>query len=550
MVSSQFIPPLLASRSDRRRMTSAVRTKFPSVAPALSNRIFLVLACLTAVLCLLLSWSAGRPPREWQAGEVPVAFWSWQSNAPSKASLERAIDQAGARVLFMRAGQIDYDSGTVRRIRPVTGALPKGIELYLVYNATSDLLTHFENIDPEVLASAICITYAADLTRTSAEGAHSSGVQLDLDVPTRLLPRYKQVLSVMRRRLPGGTTLSITGLPTWMTSPALAGTLDEVDFWIPQCYGGVIPARLDHAEPISSQGEVVSAIERARRLGKPFYAGLAAYGYAIHFDRAGRRVEVSGSLDPEIVANEPSLGRVECSRFDSDLLGDWRYVYLARETCKAGELLIRKGERLMLDLPTSEALREAASSVRKRGGERLLGICVFRLPTAGDATTLTVEEIAAALSNQAPAAAIEIRASTRREEGNPDRPIVEIKWANTGAIRGLAVEDAVRVIVNLEGAPLRSLASNGFASSELLFVPSGASGDDPRQTPVACGVARANVVRLSKRAWSPGMSASVILKLEAPPPDTIPVTVTVRLDQTHTLKETRLVTIERIPDSE
>jgi hypothetical protein len=156
-----------------------------------------------------------------------------------------------------------------------------------------------------------------------------------------------------------------------MSSSALAATIDAVDFWIPQCYGAAIPSRLDHAGPISSQVEVSNAIDRARKLGKPFYAGLAAYGYTIHFGRDKRRLEVSGSLDPANVASAPSLELVERSRFGPEArgeiqpAGEWQYVYRAKESCVVGELVIREGEWLMLDLPTSEGcgrhLRRSAS---------------------------------------------------------------------------------------------------------------------------------------------------------------------------------------------
>ena len=534
-------------------MTIAVRSALSYVFPIrivnLLGRHLKTLIALTLLmiaLCVLLAWGAHSRPREWPAGEVPVVFWSWQSDVPSQVSVQRAIHGVGARSLFLHAGQIDYQRGVVRRIRPVTGALPQGIALHLVYNATRDLLAQFERIDPEALASTICQTYATDLARAGAEGVRISGLQLDIDVPTRLLSRYERLLRMMRSLVPDGTILSITGLPTWMNSSGLAATLDAVDFWIPQCYGAEIPVRLDHAGPIASQGEVANEIDRARKIGKPFYAGLAAYGYAIHFGRDGRRVQISGSLDPGIVVGNASLELVDHRRFyaregDPRASSEWRYVYRARENCTAGELLIRQGEWLMLDLPTSEALRATASAVRRQAGPTLLGICVFRLPTAGDATTLSVEEIADALSDRSPSPAIELSASVIGRDNRPDGTVVEITCSNTGAVSGLLGEDAFRLEVSIGGARLAKLGPNGFDSSGLLFLPSSLSGEA-----IVCGAARANIVRLAKYRWSPGMTASAILEFAAPPASPISVIVTVRTDESHVLEETRLVTIGEI----
>jgi len=358
-----------------------------------------------------------------------------------------------------------------------------------------------------------------------------------------LLSRYEQLLRLMRPLVPEGTTLSITGLPTWMTSSRLAATLDAVDFWVPQCYGAEIPGRLDHARPIASQSEVAAEIDRARKLGKPFHAGLAAYGYAIHFDRDGRRVQISGSLDPGTVASNPSLEVVERRRFDAREgepwdSSEWRYVYRARENCTVGELLIQQGESLMLDVPTTDGLRATASAVRRRAGACLLGICIFRLPVTGDSTTLTVEEIAAALTDRVPSPDVELKASVLRRSNRPGRTVVEIRCSNTGEASGLVGEDALRLEVSIAGARLSRLGPHSFDSSGMLFVPSAASREA-----IVCGAARANVVQLAKYRWSPGITTSAILEFAAPPAGAISIIVTVRIDDSHVLQERRLVTI-------
>jgi hypothetical protein len=175
----------------------------------------------------------------------------------------------------------------------------------------------------------------------------------------------------------------------------------------------------------------------------------------------------------------------------------------------------------------------------------LLGICIFRLPTAGDSTTLTVEEIAAALSDKAPATDIELRAWVRSGDDRLDRTTVEIKCSNTGAASALLGEDALRLDVSLEGKRLSRLGPSGFDSSETVFVPPIASGYDQIKPAVVCGTGRANSVRLAKRRWSPGMTASVSLEFYDPPPDTISVVITVRVDEVHVRKETQSLKVER-----
>jgi len=511
-------------------------------------RLSLLIASLAIAPCAWLVWAAHSRPRAWAVREVPIAFWAWQSNAPAQADVERALHQTGARTLFMRAGQLDYERGTCRLIRAASGPFPRGVELHLVYNATPDLLAAFETIDIQALVSAIAETYAADSERAARGRAEVAGLQLDLDVPTRLLPKYEGLLRMLRERLPEGIKLSITGLPTWMRSLALATVLEAVDFWVPQCYGATIPEQLERATPIASLAAVADAIDGARGLGRPFYAGLAAYGYAIHYSPDGRRIQVSGTLDPELVANSTSLELVERRRFGSgeNSSSEWRLVYRAREACVLGGLFLREGEWLMLDLPTAESLRAAARTVRERAGPRLLGVCVFRLPSASDKTTLTIEEVADALLDRPPSVALEVTAKLAplSQSATPgERTRVEIACVNTGSTGALCGEDALMVEAQVPAGRLRTIELNGFGSSETLFAPAGIDGRSDEV--VACGVRRANLVRLMKRTWRPGETAFVVLEFSGEPPDATSLTISVRRDERTAWQETRTVAIER-----
>src|SRR5438270_731942 len=132
--------------------------------------------------------------RTWQPDEVPVAFWSWHSDCPGERDVLRAMKEARAQTLFLRAGQIDIEGGQLRRIRAVSGRFPDNIDIHLVYNATRSCLTEFEKLNAADLASAISKTYVEDVSRAERDHARVVGLQLDFDVPTRLLPKYTKLL--------------------------------------------------------------------------------------------------------------------------------------------------------------------------------------------------------------------------------------------------------------------------------------------------------------------------------------------------------------------
>src|SRR5687767_14501137 len=106
--------------------------------------VMLVGLCVTVAASLAsAAWRWASAPRAWAAGEVPVAFWSWRTEAPTEEDVRRASQETGARALFLRARQFDLAEGRVTRVRAVAGRMPRGVELHLVYNGTRALLAEF-----------------------------------------------------------------------------------------------------------------------------------------------------------------------------------------------------------------------------------------------------------------------------------------------------------------------------------------------------------------------------------------------------------------------
>lgn len=496
------------------------------------------------------AWRWAHAPRAWKPDEVAVAFWSWRAETPAQDEAERALKETRARVLFMRAGQLDSDAGRVTRVRAVKGRAPANVELHLVYNATPALLAEFEKIDEGVLARAAVETFRADSERMTGEGARVAGLQLDIDVPTRLLARYGRVLKTARASLPANTRLSVTGLPTWMNAPAsLRETLEAVDFWVPQLYGAEIPETAQRLMPIASPGDVRRASARAREFGKPFYAGLAAYGYALVYAESGKLVELSGDVEPARVASDRNFELVERRTYGPGAVGsgqvpvarhagEWRYVYRAREDATLGSVLVRAGERIAFDVPSGESLRASARGVRETAGDSLLGICVFRLPTRGDRTTLGLAQIAAALEDRDAEAStlVTLALPSESKEGSTNRLLIEA--SNDGRVAALYGEGAFTLTLRVPRGSLRGVTSmEGFDTFETLCESRAANDADEskhvgshQSSLRPCGSARASVVRLGARAWDIGASARAGLSFEGEPPASVPASVALRRD--------------------
>ena len=389
---------------------------------------------VVSVLAYIQLWSR---PRVWAANEVPVAFWAWRGHAPDGSDIQKAIEATNVKVLFLRAGQFDVVNGTIQRIRPVSGTLPDSPELHLVYNGTRNFLVSCDKLDTAVIAQAVADTFKSDVSGAALNGSQISGLQLDLDIPDRFLPKYAEVLEKLHGLIPRETKLSITGLPGWAFMADVKPVLDQVDFWVPQCYGSKIPANIDQRIPISSSTEVERIISRVRQLKKPFYAGLSAYSYAILYAKDGSLAELRGDLDPALAAENSNLDLVDTQQSNIDEgSSEVRYVYRAKQDVVLDSLIIRTGEMLVFDLPTAGSLRDSIRAARENAGESLLGICLFRLPSTEDKTTLGLGEIAAALADQQTRPATSVKL-----EKDADQQIKLIA-ENTGSARSIIGDGA------------------------------------------------------------------------------------------------------------
>ena len=445
-------------------------------------------------------------PHVWAVDEVPVAFWAWRTEAPNAADINAAVEKTHAQVFFLRAGQIDIQNGNLRRIRPLAGTLPKGIKLHLVYNTTRLVLDQLESLNSQTLADEIARDYREDAERARCDGADLRGLQIDIDFPTRLLPRYEQTLIALRKELPSGTELSTTGLPTWMEAPALPRVLENVDFWVPQFYGGEIPTHLGQTVPISSPESITYFVNKARQLDKPFYAGLAAYSVTLVYDISGSLISLRGDMNPALIASDPNL---ELTSQESMGSAERRYVFRARAAGVTDSLNMRAGDVLVVDLPSSETLRSAARTTRKLAGKRLLGICVFRLPISDDPATLTIEQMTAALNDRDSHAAIEVRLKRDTQH----ELVLECRNGGTAS----PIIGSLKVDLSVPAGSFEAIRPQPGVTIQPLC--GSVNGLQP------CSERRADVLRLSVPFLAPGQTLTTTLLLNREPPPTTSVSV-------------------------
>lgn len=119
-----------------------------------------------------------------------------------------------------------------------------------------------------------------------------AGVEIDYDCPTSKLATYARFLAALRARLPASLKLSITALPTWMSSPDLERLAPPLDELVLQVHAVDDPRR-GLFSPTQAETRVRAF---ARRIGRPFRVALPAYDVRVTWSRDGALASVEGEV--------------------------------------------------------------------------------------------------------------------------------------------------------------------------------------------------------------------------------------------------------------
>ncbi|MGC4043054.1 MAG: DUF3142 domain-containing protein [Armatimonas sp.] len=218
------------------------------------------------------------------------ALWWWHRPLRITPPEAVALKRLNITRLFVHSGQVAYSEtdGKLHMRLPQQWVGPAdGMEVHAVFNASAGTLRRLETIPEAVLASTLADAFEQTQQQAARMGIKLAGAQCDFDYPTRLLPRYARMLSLLKAKI-APRQLSLALLPTWYTSRALDAVLDATDFSAPQFYEAVTPGTRAKFAPISDPEKLARGLIAAGKRGKPFYAGLPAYGHALVFDAAGR----------------------------------------------------------------------------------------------------------------------------------------------------------------------------------------------------------------------------------------------------------------------
>lgn len=245
---------------------------------------------------------------------------------------------------------------------------------------------------------------------------HWSGVEIDYDCPSRSLSQYLELVQRIRQALPS-MRLSITALPTWISSPALKPLLESVDASVLQLHSVLDPRR-----GLFDSQKALQWIGRYSTLtNHNFSIALPDYGSRVGWDSSGHLVSiVSEQSTPDSVPDQ-------------------------------NELMAKTGD-----------IAAFLKSLRDAHPARLSGVVWFRLPTVRDKRIWSLSTLEAVIRGKA----IEDRRMLRVDRDNEGA--YRITVVNTGDL------DAILPSTINTGACVAADGMSGYsavhAAGNLVFV--------------------------------------------------------------------------------
>jgi len=401
----------------------------------------------TLLLLILFSVPSRRfaPPLE-------VSFWYWHTPFRLSPGETKELREIGVTRLFVRAGTFSHEYKLTVPQKWAAAGSP--FKVALVYNFDSGLLRHFGDLDVAGAADAMARAINSSSKAALMAGVAVEGVQLDIDCPTRLLPKYASLVQAIRPLvdLPGPWKLSVTGLSSWLGTRGLKRLASKVDFLAPQFYESDLALDASQVRSIGDLSAIERGLPKAADLGKPVYAGIATYGRALLYDPKGRLAGIYRGLSPEDALRHPALefcslkplGRTGIAADKAGYVGEDQLSFVAN-----GPTEEARGYRLVYDLPSPELLARELEAVRRAAPDNCQGVILYRMPQDEDGMALLLPSVAAVLRGADPKPDVALQVSAR-----PD------PWRLVDSNGGKRSSE-IRVVTENKGDGPTGIAPNG-----------------------------------------------------------------------------------------
>lgn len=434
------------------------------------RKVWLWLLIGAAIVGTFLVQNRHRPIKE-----AKISFWYWHTPYKLEPNEIDTLEKLGVDRMFVRAGTFTSNG------RDITLRFPQryrkganAFAVHLVFNFDGGVVRHFEEFDLEKMADDVAGRIERQWQAASMEGLFVEGYQLDFDCPTRLLPRYADLVSRIREKT-RKTTVSVTGLMSWLGNDGARRLSREIDFMVPQAYEGRTGLSLDKMAPISDPLDLQRTLPKAEDLDCPYYVGLPTYGRVLQYDEMGR---ITG---PYRGLSSGDAVRHRSFRIDRAFPTDRNGKPATPETAVGEQLLFLKATAaapngrglnytLAYSIPSPSMLGRMLRTALQSRGSKCEGIILYRFPEADDSLNLSLGAIESTLEHKPAKPDIGVLASAEAspygaiENGAEPGLDVFLKVRNRGSAATFVAQDAVEIEVEFPGGEVDDARPRDMAS--------------------------------------------------------------------------------------
>lgn len=250
------------------------------------------LLCLVGVFAVVAAfmalWRLGWPSDVSVPGRS--GFYVWQRQWSDKVEAAVCAEfEAGTHDLYVLGGELEYENGLARWC----GANVPG-HVWLHDRVTAVFRLPVQALDNPGESAARVVSHAG------TRGVHR--IQLDVDVPERMIGRYAELVEGIRHRWPVGAgklRLGATFLPCHLGLKEVRRVLAALDEPVIQLHGIDAPKNCAESWALMKRRTVFRALRAARAQDRRFKMALPSYAYVLTFNADGgfRRLYAEGLPD-------------------------------------------------------------------------------------------------------------------------------------------------------------------------------------------------------------------------------------------------------------
>ncbi len=404
---------------------------------------------LPLIACALL---LGACPDAWRPPEKAPGSALWMGNkAEPLASRDQALlTEAGVGEVYLTVARLEpgTPSGPLVRLEMADppGSMPVTLALSGDWTGSEDV---------EALAGEVTEAIRDLRFEVESRGGVPAGLHFDLG-SVESFESYAEFLGILRRELDRSLFLSTSLKRSWIERSGVEEVVGAVDFVVAFLYG----QRVDEAEDGKAWDyiELELQLQKLEQLGVPYMIGVIGLGTATHLSESGSvRARTTRMSLQEIVWNRDLKLR---PGFSLEGVNRRVYAVTAEKSTRAGKWQLSKGEGIRVVRAATSDIEELTRLVDAWGVPNHLGQVYYRLPSAEEKLSLTLENLLNALDPTPAAPELELDVSLQRRTGRGWLVRLSIQNHN-GEITELSLLDSNYVQARAVGAEFSSRIKAG-----------------------------------------------------------------------------------------